>query len=102
MFDDERLLNTEGLRYADECARHKVLDVIGDLALAGLPLLGAYRSVRGGHKLNHAVLTALLADRTAWRVVEGEAARRTTRPVVEVGRGIVGGRIAAAYGPDVS
>ena len=63
VFDDERLLNPEGLRYADECARHKVLDVIGDLALAGLPLLGAYRSVRGGHKLNHAVLTALLADR---------------------------------------
>ncbi|MBR0784198.1 UDP-3-O-acyl-N-acetylglucosamine deacetylase [Bradyrhizobium iriomotense] len=102
VFDEERLLNTEGLRYADECARHKVLDVIGDLALAGLPLLGAYRSVRGGHKLNHAVLTALLADRTAWRVVEGEAVRRTTRPVGEVGRGIVGGRIAAAYGPDVS
>jgi UDP-3-O-[3-hydroxymyristoyl] N-acetylglucosamine deacetylase len=102
VFDEERLLNPEGLRYADECARHKVLDVIGDLALAGLPLLGAYRSVRGGHKLNHAVLTALLADRTAWRVVEGEAARRTTRPVGEVGRGIVGGRVAAAYGPDVS
>jgi UDP-3-O-[3-hydroxymyristoyl] N-acetylglucosamine deacetylase len=102
VFDDERLLNTEGLRYADECVRHKVLDVVGDLALAGLPLLGAYRSVRGGHKVNHAVLTALLADRTAWRVVEGEAARRTTRPVVEVGRGIAGGRIAAAYGPDVS
>jgi UDP-3-O-[3-hydroxymyristoyl] N-acetylglucosamine deacetylase len=79
-----------------------VLDVIGDLALAGLPLLGAYRSVRGGHKLNHAVLTALLADRTAWRVVEGEAVRRTTRPVAETGRSIVGGRIAAAYGPDVS
>jgi UDP-3-O-[3-hydroxymyristoyl] N-acetylglucosamine deacetylase len=102
VFDDERLLNTDGLRYADECARHKVLDVVGDLALAGLPLLGAYRSVRGGHKLNHAVLTALLADRTAWRVVEGETARRTSRGVVEVGSGIVGGRIAAAYGPDVS
>ncbi len=102
VFDEERLLNTEGLRYADECVRHKVLDVVGDLALAGLPLLGAYRSVRGGHKLNHAVLTALLADRTAWRVVEGEAARRPTRPVIEVGSGIVGGRIAAAYGPDVS
>ncbi len=70
VFDEERLLNTEGLRYGDECARHKVLDVVGDLALAGLPLLGAYRSVRGGHKLNHAVLTALLADRSAWRVVE--------------------------------
>ena len=42
VFDEERLLNPEGLRYADECARHKVLDVVGDLALAGLPLLGAF------------------------------------------------------------
>src|SRR5215218_6747158 len=84
VFDDERLLNAEGLRYSDECARHKVLDVVGDLALAGLPLLGAYRSVRGGHKLNHAVLTALLADRSAWRVVEAEPARRS-RGLVEAG-----------------
>src|ERR1700754_3729762 len=99
VFDEERLLNPEGLRYADECARHKVLDVIGDLALAGLPLLGAYRSIRGGHKVNHAVLTALLADRTAWREVEAEAVRRP-RPPAETGRGIVGGRIAAAYGPE--
>src|SRR5690348_14018123 len=77
VFDNTRLLNTEGLRYTDECVRHKVLDVIGDLALAGLPLLGAYRSVRGGHKLNYAVLTALMADHSAWRVVESEAARRS-------------------------
>jgi len=101
VFDEERLLNPEGLRYADECARHKVLDAVGDLALAGLPLLGAYRSVRGGHKLNYAVLTALMADRTTWRVVEGETARRP-RSLAETGRGIVAGRIAAAYGPDVS
>jgi UDP-3-O-[3-hydroxymyristoyl] N-acetylglucosamine deacetylase len=101
VFDEERLLNAEGLRYSDECVRHKVLDVIGDLALAGLPLLGAYRSVRGGHKLNHAVLTALLADRSAWRVVEGETARRS-RVHAEVGSGMVGGMIAPAYGPDVS
>jgi UDP-3-O-[3-hydroxymyristoyl] N-acetylglucosamine deacetylase len=101
VFDDERLLNPEGLRYADECVRHKVLDVIGDLALAGRPLLGAYRSFRGGHKLNHAALTALLADRTAWRVVEGEAARRS-RTHADVGRGMVGGMVAPAYGPDVS
>ena len=100
VFDEERLLNTEGLRYGDECVRHKVLDVIGDLALAGLPLLGAYRSVRGGHKLNYAVLTALLADRSAWRVVEAETARRPR--YAEVGRGMVGGMIAPAYGPDVS
>jgi UDP-3-O-[3-hydroxymyristoyl] N-acetylglucosamine deacetylase len=101
VFDDERLLNTEGLRYSDECVRHKVLDVVGDLALAGLPLLGAYRSVRGGHKLNHAVLIALLADRTAYRVVEAETARRP-RTHVEIGTGMMGGMIAPAYGPDVS
>jgi UDP-3-O-[3-hydroxymyristoyl] N-acetylglucosamine deacetylase len=101
VFDETRLLNTEGLRYGDECVRHKVLDVIGDLALAGLPLLGAFRSVRGGHKLNHAVLTALLADRAAYRVVEAETARRS-RTHAEVGSGMVGGMVAPAYGPDVS
>src|SRR3979411_2653486 len=101
VFDEDRLLNSEGLRYSDECARHKVLDVIGDLALAGLPLLGAYRSVRGGHKLNHAVLTALMADRSAWRVIEAETARRS-RTHAEIGSGMVGGMIAPAYGPDVS
>ena len=63
---------------ADEFVRHKVLDAIGDLALAGAPILGAYRSVRGGHKLNHAVLAALLADPTAWTMVE--AAARRPRP----------------------
>src|SRR5271163_204575 len=101
VFDEERLLNAEGLRYSDECARHKVLDVVGDLALAGLPLLGAYRSVRGGHKLNHAVLTALLADRTAYRVLESDAVRRP-RAYAEAGSGMVGGMVAPAYGPDVS
>ena len=101
VLDDNRLLNTEGLRFSDECARHKALDAVGDLTLAGLPLLGAYRSVRGGHKLNHAVLTALLADRSAWRVVEAEPARRS-RGLVEAGAGMVGGLIAPAYGPDIS
>jgi UDP-3-O-[3-hydroxymyristoyl] N-acetylglucosamine deacetylase len=101
VFDDTRLLNTEGLRFRDECVRHKVLDVVGDLALAGMPLLGAYRSVRGGHKLNHAVLTALMNDRSTWRVVESETARRS-RTSIEAGSGIVGGMIAPAYGPDVS
>jgi UDP-3-O-[3-hydroxymyristoyl] N-acetylglucosamine deacetylase len=100
VFDDERLLNADGLRYADECARHKVLDVIGDLALAGLPLIGGYRSLRGGHKLNHAVLTALMADRTAWRVVEGKPTSRP-RSQGEVVGGMVGGMVAA-YGPNVS
>src|SRR5436309_9234212 len=101
VFDETRLLNSEGLRYSDECARHKVLDVVGDLALAGLPLLGAYHSVRGGHKLNHAVLTALMADHSAWRVVEAETARRP-RGHVEAGAGMVGGMVAPAYGPEMS
>lgn len=95
--DETRILNPEGLRFADEFVRHKVLDAIGDLALAGLPLLGAYRSVRGGHKLNHAMLCALMADRTAWRIVEAERPRRS-RGHVEA----VGGLAAPAYGPDVS
>jgi UDP-3-O-[3-hydroxymyristoyl] N-acetylglucosamine deacetylase len=102
VFDETRLLNTEGLRYPDECVRHKVLDVVGDLALAGLPLLGSYRSVRGGHKLNHAVLTALLADRTAWRVVESDVQVRRPRGYAEAGSGMVRGMIAPVYGPDVS
>lgn len=95
--DETRVLNTEGLRYADEFVRHKTLDAIGDLALSGLPLLGAYRSVRGGHKLNHAVLSALLADRSAWRVSEAEAPRRQ-RGHADVAAGI----LAPAYGPDRS
>ena len=101
VFDETRLLNTEGLRYSDEPARHKVLDVIGDLALAGLPLLGAFRSIRGGHKLNHAVLTAMMADRSSYRVVEAETVRRP-RTHAEVGSGMLGGLVAPAYGPEIS
>ena len=102
VFDDKRLLNTEGLRYPDECARHKLLDVIGDLALAGLPLLGAFRSTRGGHKLNHAVLTALLADRSAWRIVQSSVPARRSRGHAEAVTGLVGGMVAPAFAPDVS
>jgi UDP-3-O-[3-hydroxymyristoyl] N-acetylglucosamine deacetylase len=76
---DDRVLNADGLRFADEFVRHKALDAIGDLALAGLPLLGAYRSSRGGHKLNHAVLCALMADPSAWTTVD--AGRGVGEPV---------------------
>jgi UDP-3-O-[3-hydroxymyristoyl] N-acetylglucosamine deacetylase len=99
VISEDRVLNPEGLRFADEFVRHKVLDAIGDLALAGLPLLAAYRTVRGGHKLNHAVLSALMADPTAWRVVEAAAEPvRRPRGQAQVGAGLV----AAAYGPEVS
>lgn len=95
--NEERLLNPEGLRYRDEFVRHKALDAIGDLALAGAPLLGAYRTVRGGHRLNHAVLSALLADRSAWTVVEAEPAPWRARGHAELGL-----RVAAAYRADAS
>jgi len=105
--NENRLLNPEGLRFADEFVRHKALDAIGDLALAGAPLLGAFRSVRGGHKLNHAVLSALIADPSAWMLVDGpeirqqarqEAPRRAIRGHAELATGLA----APAYGPDVS
>ena len=76
VINEHRLLNPEGLRFADEFARHKALDAIGDLALAGAPLLGAYRSVRGGHKLNHAVLSALMADPSAWTWSKARSVRQ--------------------------
>jgi UDP-3-O-[3-hydroxymyristoyl] N-acetylglucosamine deacetylase len=74
--DGERVLNPEGLRFPDEFVRHKMLDAVGDLALAGSPLIGKYRSFRGGHKMNVAVLEALFADRTAYAIVEASAPRR--------------------------
>ena len=98
MISEDRVLNPEGLRYADEFVRHKVLDAVGDLALAGQPLLAAYRTVRGGHKLNHAVLSALMADPTAWRLVEAAEPARRARGRADIGIG----QVAPAYGPEVS
>ncbi|HSP48642.1 MAG TPA: UDP-3-O-acyl-N-acetylglucosamine deacetylase [Pseudolabrys sp.] len=95
---EDRVLNPEGLRYTDEFVRHKILDAIGDLALAGQPLLAAYRTVRGGHKLNHAVLSTLMADRSAWRVIEAAEPARRVRGQAQVGAGM----LAAAYGPEMS
>jgi UDP-3-O-[3-hydroxymyristoyl] N-acetylglucosamine deacetylase len=89
---DDRVLNPEGLRFPDEFVRHKALDAIGDLALAGAPILGAYRSVRGSHKLNHAVLSALITDPTAWTSVEVPRPRRSAD--------ITSGLIAATYGAE--
>lgn len=74
---DDRVMNNEGLRYPQEFVRHKMLDAVGDLALAGLPILGAFRSVRGGHRLNSLVVQALLADKSAWSVVQAPKVRET-------------------------
>lgn len=95
---DDRVLNTDGLRFADEFVRHKALDAIGDLALAGAPLLGAYRSVRGGHKLNHAVLCALMADPAAWTYVDAGQAVRRHRGQADIAPGLA----SPVFGPDLS
>lgn len=77
--DDNRIVNPEGLRYRDEFVRHKALDAVGDLALAGAPFIGCYRSYRGGHKLNSLVLKALLSDRSAFDFVEPASSRARVR-----------------------
>ena len=66
--DDDKVLNPAGLRRADEFVRHKMLDAVGDLALAGQPIRGAFIGHRSGHGLNNQLLRTLLADRSAWRL----------------------------------
>jgi len=75
------VLNTGGLRYQDEFVRHKAMDAIGDLYLAGYPIMGRYHAVKSGHALNHKLLLAMLEDKKAWRLVEG---RQTAMVAAEV------------------
>ena len=69
VLDEFRVLNDDGLRYADEFVRHKILDAVGDLYLAGHPILGAYEGFKSGHALNNTLVRALLAERSAWEEV---------------------------------
>jgi UDP-3-O-[3-hydroxymyristoyl] N-acetylglucosamine deacetylase len=66
VLDEFRVLNDDGLRYADEFVRHKILDAVGDLYLAGHPIIGAYEGFKSGHALNNKLVRALLAERSAW------------------------------------
>ncbi|MEP9396256.1 UDP-3-O-acyl-N-acetylglucosamine deacetylase [Mesorhizobium sp. KR2-14] len=74
--DDGRVINMEGLRYPDEFVRHKTLDAMGDLALAGARFIGCFRSYRGGHRLNAAALRHLLSDHSAFEIVEASRRER--------------------------
>jgi len=78
---EDRIVNPEGLRFHDEFVRHKALDAVGDLSLSGAPILGKYRSYRGGHKVNAMMLEALYADPSAWTVVETDAERPRHREI---------------------
>ena len=70
--DNDRVLNPEGLRMKDEFVRHKLLDAVGDLALAGSPILGRFTGHRSGHAMNNRLLRAVFADAAAWRFVSAE------------------------------
>ena len=79
--DDDTVVNPAGLRRPDEFVRHKMLDAVGDLALAGHPIQGAFIGHRSGHGLNNRLLRALMADRQAWRLTGGTVARAESEPV---------------------
>ncbi|HMN85105.1 MAG TPA: UDP-3-O-acyl-N-acetylglucosamine deacetylase, partial [Bauldia sp.] len=83
-------------RSGEESSRHKALDAVGGIGLARAPILGCYRSYRGGHRLNFKALDALLADREAWSYVEMPARRDSGHADLPAGVA------AAAFGPDVS
>jgi len=70
VIDDYRVLNEDGLRYEDEFVRHKILDAIGDLYLLGHGLIGAFCGHKSGHALNNRLLQRLLADKSAWELVD--------------------------------
>jgi UDP-3-O-[3-hydroxymyristoyl] N-acetylglucosamine deacetylase len=89
VLDEYRVLNSEGLRFADEFIRHKLLDAIGDLYLLGHPLLGAFTAHKSGHALNNRLLRAALADAAALETVVFERAEETPAGVA---------RLAAQYG----
>jgi UDP-3-O-[3-hydroxymyristoyl] N-acetylglucosamine deacetylase len=82
--DDYRVLNAEGLRYGDEFVKHKILDAIGDLHIAGKPLLASYVAFKSGHALNNKLLRALLATREAYEIVSFEDERAAPAGLVEL------------------
>lgn len=91
------IINPEGLRYDNEFVRHKLLDAVGDLALAGAPIIGCFRSYRGGHKVNAMALAALLADPSAYEWTDAVSAPKA-RSVVAGASGLS----AVAYSADKS
>jgi UDP-3-O-[3-hydroxymyristoyl] N-acetylglucosamine deacetylase len=92
--DEFSILNPEGLRFPDEFARHKILDAVGDLALLGVPVIGALTAVKSGHALNQALVKKVLAEASCHRVVrvtaESEAPRAATVPALTIAEGRAG------------
>jgi UDP-3-O-[3-hydroxymyristoyl] N-acetylglucosamine deacetylase len=74
------VMNPEALRRPDDFVRHKALDALGDLALAGYPILGRYEASCAGHALNNQLVRALLDRPSAWRLTTAPSAIETERP----------------------
>lgn len=72
VLDEYRVLNDDGLRYADEFVRHKILDSIGDISLLGMPVIGHLVAYKSGHMLNHKLVTKVLEDASSFEIVEAE------------------------------
>jgi len=70
VLDTHRVVNEGGLRYEDECVRHKILDTLGDLSLSGYPIVGAFEGELTGHDMNHKLVTTMLADPSSYRIEE--------------------------------
>src|SRR5690554_4253020 len=81
VLDEFRVLNEDGLRYADEFVRHKILDAVGDLYLAGHAIIGAYEGFKSGHALNNKLVRALLAEESAWEIVTFEDETAEESPI---------------------
>ena len=84
VLDDTRVLNADGLRYDDEFVKHKILDAIGDLHVAGRPMLTHYTAYKSGHALNNRLLRQLLADKDAWESVSFDDAREAPAGFAEL------------------
>jgi UDP-3-O-[3-hydroxymyristoyl] N-acetylglucosamine deacetylase len=78
--DGANVLNPEGFRYADECVRHKMLDALGDLALAGNPIIGRYHGEKAGHRATNLLLRELFAQPDAWEMIECSVAQWNDLP----------------------
>lgn len=77
--DGDRVMNPDGLRYENEFVRHKVLDAVGDISLAGAPVIGHFHGFRSGHGMHNKLLRALFADQDAWRLVPFEGREDVTQ-----------------------
>ena len=83
--DGDEVLSPGGLRHQDEAVRHKMLDALGDLCLAGAPIIGHYVGHRAGHAITNGLLRELFADPSAFEYVEVDAAMNAMLPGVNVG-----------------